>query len=94
MSSLFAQKDFAEEIAQTQVPWRETIVAATRRGVPAPAFTAALAAYDTLRAERLPTALIQGQRDFFGAHAYERVDGPGVFHTHWGEPGRPETRTG
>jgi 6-phosphogluconate dehydrogenase len=94
MSSLLVQKDFAEEIAQTQVPWRETIVAATRRGIPAPAFTAALAAYDTLRAERLPTALIQGQRDFFGAHTYERADGPGTFHTHWGEPGRPETRTG
>ncbi|MZG17782.1 hypothetical protein GTY44_30620, partial [Streptomyces sp. SID5914] len=63
---------------------------ATSQAIPAPAFTAALAAYDTLRAERLPTALIQGRRDFFGAHAYERADGPGTFHTHWGEHGRPE----
>ncbi|MFB6755089.1 NADP-dependent phosphogluconate dehydrogenase [Streptomyces sp. NPDC056353] len=94
MSSLLVEKGFAEEIAQAQVPWRETIASATRRGIPVPAFSAALASYDTLRAEHLPTALIQGQRDFFGAHTYGRVDRSGTFHTHWGESERPETRTG
>ncbi|MGH1553388.1 hypothetical protein ACRAWF_19815 [Streptomyces sp. L7] len=47
--------------------------------------------YDTLRAERLPAALLQGQRDFFGAHTYGRTDRSGTFHTHWSRPGRPET---
>ncbi|MFD9287557.1 NADP-dependent phosphogluconate dehydrogenase [Streptomyces sp. NPDC060030] len=92
MISLLAEKDFAEEIAQAQVPWRETLVAATRRGIPVPALAAALASYDTLRAAHLPTALIQGQRDYFGAHTYQRNDLPGTFHTHWDEPDRPETQ--
>ncbi|WP_399894378.1 NADP-dependent phosphogluconate dehydrogenase [Streptomyces sp. BBFR51] len=92
LSSLLLEKDFAGEIADAQVPWRETIASATRRGIPVPAFAAALAAYDTLRAGRLPTALVQGQRDYFGAHTYERADRPGTFHTHWAQNGRPETR--
>ena len=53
-------------------------------GIPAPGFSTALAYYDGLRAERLPAALVQGQRDFFGAHTYRRVDRPGTFHTLWG----------
>jgi 6-phosphogluconate dehydrogenase len=89
--SLLAEKEFAEEIADAQVPWRETVAVAARRGIPAPAFSAALSYYDTLRAGRLPAALLQGQRDFFGAHTYQRTDKPGTFHTHWAEPGRPET---
>ncbi|MET8983523.1 NADP-dependent phosphogluconate dehydrogenase, partial [Streptomyces sp. NPDC004539] len=52
---------------------------------------ASLAYYDTLRAERLPAALLQGQRDYFGAHTYGRVDKPGAFHTHWADADRPET---
>jgi 6-phosphogluconate dehydrogenase len=92
MSSLLAEKGFAEEIAHSQVPWRETVASAARRGIPVPAFAAALASYDTLRAERLPTALIQGQRDYFGAHTYRRTDLSGTFHTHWAQPGRPETQ--
>lgn len=91
MNSLLLEKDFAEEIAHAQVPWRETVASAARRGIPVPAFAAALASYDTLRAERLPTALIQGQRDYFGAHTYRRTDRQGVFHTHWAQPDRPET---
>ncbi len=57
--------------------WRATA------GIPAPAFSSSLAYYDGLRADRLPAALIQGQRDFFGAHTYQRVDKPGTFHTLW-----------
>lgn len=61
-------------------------------GVPTPAFSASLAAYyDAIRAERLPAALIQAQRDFFGAHTYRRVDRDGVFHTEWSGD-RSETR--
>ena len=54
------------------------------------AFSAALAYFDTLSADRLPAALIQGQRDFFGAHTYQRTDRDGAFHTRWAETGRPE----
>jgi len=79
------------EITDAQVPWRETVASATRRGIPVPAISAALAHYDTLRAERLPAALLQAQRDYFGAHTYARVDRPGTFHTQWAAPGRPET---
>ena len=65
-------------------------VLARRAGIPSPAFSSSLAYYDGLRAPRLPAALIQGQRDFFGAHTYGRVDTPGAFHTLWAEDGRPE----
>ncbi|MFE7648067.1 NADP-dependent phosphogluconate dehydrogenase [Streptomyces phaeoluteigriseus] len=89
--SLLGEMEFAMEITDAQVPWRETVASAARRGIPVPAFSAALAHYDTLRAGRLPAALLQGQRDYFGAHTYGRTDRPGAFHTQWAEPGRPET---
>ncbi|MEU2420223.1 NADP-dependent phosphogluconate dehydrogenase [Streptomyces sp. NPDC007851] len=89
--SLLAEEDFAKEIADAQVPWRETVASAARRGIPVPAFSAALAHYDTLRAPRLPAALLQGQRDYFGAHTYRRTDREGTFHTHWATEGHPET---
>ncbi|MGY5009686.1 NADP-dependent phosphogluconate dehydrogenase [Streptomyces sp. 900105755] len=89
--SLLAEQEFAKEIADAQVPWRETVASAARRGIPVPAFSAALSHYDTLRADRLPAALLQGQRDYFGAHTYGRVDRAGAFHTHWATEGRPET---
>ncbi|MFI6938162.1 NADP-dependent phosphogluconate dehydrogenase [Streptomyces sp. NPDC050418] len=84
LPSLLADKGFAEEIAAAQDDWRAVLVAATQQGVPAPGFSAALAYYDALRAERLPAALTQGQRDFFGAHTYRRTDREGSFHTLWG----------
>ncbi|WP_089100292.1 NADP-dependent phosphogluconate dehydrogenase [Streptomyces hyaluromycini] len=90
--SLLAEEEFAREIADAQVPWRETVASAARRGIPVPAFSAALSHYDTLRADRLPAALLQGQRDYFGAHTYGRVDREGAFHTHWATEGRPETQ--
>jgi 6-phosphogluconate dehydrogenase len=90
LPSLLSEPEFADEISKAQVPWREVIASAARRGIPVPAFSAALSYYDTLRAERLPAALIQGQRDFFGAHTYHRTDRKGAFHTLWAEPGRPE----
>jgi 6-phosphogluconate dehydrogenase len=93
MVSLLAEPEFAEEITWAQVPWREIVAGAARRGIAIPAFSAALSYYDTIRAERLPAALIQGQRDFFGAHTYRRTDRDGVFHTHWEQAGRPEKHT-
>ncbi|MER7182976.1 NADP-dependent phosphogluconate dehydrogenase [Streptomyces hyaluromycini] len=90
--SLLAEEEFAREIADAQVPWRETVASAARRGIPVPAFSAALSHYDTLRADRLPAALLQGQRDYFGAHTYGRTDREGAFHTHWATEGRPETQ--
>jgi 6-phosphogluconate dehydrogenase len=90
--SLLDEEQFASEIAGAQIPWREVVAIAARRGIPVPAFSAALAFYDTLRSEHLPAALIQGLRDFFGAHTYHRTDREGVFHTLWAEPDRPEVR--
>ncbi|MFB6889061.1 NADP-dependent phosphogluconate dehydrogenase [Kitasatospora sp. NPDC056327] len=91
--SLLAEERFAGEIADALPSWRSVVATAALRGIPVPAFSAALAHYDTLRAEHLPAALIQGQRDFFGAHTYHRTDRPGSYHTRWAEPGRPEVRT-
>ena len=59
------------------------MAAAVKKGIPVPAFSTALAFYDAYRSERLPANLLQAQRDYFGAHTYERTDKPGVFHTDW-----------
>src|SRR3989344_68661 len=66
-----------------QYEWRHVVDLGTSRGVPLPSMYAALAYYDSIRRERLPQNLIQAQRDFFGAHTYERMDKKGVFHTEW-----------
>jgi 6-phosphogluconate dehydrogenase len=67
--------------------WRRVVVAATQAGIPTPAFSSSLAYFDGLRSPRLPAALIQGLRDNFGAHTYQRVDKPGSFHTLWAAGG-------
>ncbi|MEO6533718.1 MAG: NADP-dependent phosphogluconate dehydrogenase [Pseudolysinimonas sp.] len=74
---------FVEVFDRAQGSWRRIVAMAAHAGVPAPAFSSSLAYYDGLRADRLPAALIQGQRDFFGAHTYQRVDKKGTFHTLW-----------
>ncbi|WP_353815768.1 NADP-dependent phosphogluconate dehydrogenase [Agromyces sp. SYSU T00266] len=74
---------FRDAIANGQSSWRRVVATAAQAGIPTPAFSSSLAYYDGLRADRLPAALVQGQRDFFGAHTYKRVDVPGVFHTLW-----------
>ncbi len=74
---------FTEAVGAAQASWRRVVAGAAQSGIPTPGFSAALAYYDGLRSERLPAALIQGQRDFFGAHTYRRVDRDGVFHTLW-----------
>ena len=74
---------FVEALGRAQDAWRGIVQIAAGAGIPAPAFSSSLAYYDGLRAERLPAALIQGQRDFFGAHTYRRTDKEGTFHTLW-----------
>ncbi|MDZ8275493.1 NADP-dependent phosphogluconate dehydrogenase [Microbacterium aquimaris] len=74
---------FVEALQRAQAAWREVVATSARVGIPAPAFSSSLAYYDGLRADRLPAALIQGQRDFFGAHTYKRIDKDGTFHTLW-----------
>ncbi|MEV6979777.1 NADP-dependent phosphogluconate dehydrogenase [Sphaerisporangium sp. NPDC051017] len=90
--TLLSDGSFAAELSTAQRAWRDVTVAATRRGIPAPGFASALAYYDGLRAERLPAALLQGLRDYFGAHTYRRVDRDGVYHTQWERPDHPEAR--
>jgi 6-phosphogluconate dehydrogenase len=70
-------------VSGAQQGWRRVVALAAEQGIPAPGFASALAYYDGLRAKRLPAALIQGQRDFFGAHTYRRVDKDGAFHLMW-----------
>ncbi len=74
---------FVDVMAQAQTAWRNVVADAAHAGIPTPAFSSSLAYYDGLRADRLPAALVQGQRDFFGAHTYKRVDKDGTFHTLW-----------
>lgn len=74
---------FVEVFGRAQAAWRRVVVAAAEAGIPSPAFSSSLAYYDGIRADRLPAALVQGQRDFFGAHTYKRIDKPGTFHTLW-----------
>jgi len=81
--TLLADAIFADALAQAQEPWRRVVATAASIGVPTPGFSSALAYYDGLRRERLPAALIQGLRDFFGSHTYARVDRDGAFHTEW-----------
>jgi 6-phosphogluconate dehydrogenase len=83
---------FNEQIQKSQTNWRKVVALAATNGVAAPAFMSALAYYDGYRAERLPANLLQGQRDYFGAHTYERIDAPRgkFFHLDWPEKGRPQ----
>lgn len=66
-----------------QANWRKVAAFAVERGIPVPAFASALAYYDSYRTARLPANLLQAQRDFFGAHTFERIDKPGIFHADW-----------
>jgi len=83
LASLLVDPYFAEEVGKGVGAWRRVVAQAALSGVPVPAFGSSLSYYDSLRAERLPAALIQGQRDFFGAHTYKRIDAEGTFHTLW-----------
>ena len=83
LASLLVDDYFREAVQNAEAAWRRVVVGAVQAGVPVPGFVSALAYYDGLRSERLPAALIQGLRDFFGAHTYRRTDREGSFHTLW-----------
>jgi 6-phosphogluconate dehydrogenase len=85
LSNLLLDPFFQDKVDKAQAGWRRVIAAAAMNGVPAPAFSTALNYYDGYRCGRLPANLLQAQRDYFGAHTYERVDKPRgeVYHTNW-----------
>jgi 6-phosphogluconate dehydrogenase len=93
LANLLLDPYFNSEIARAQSNWREVIAAAARCGVPIPTFSSALSYYDGYRSARLPHDLLQAQRDFFGAHTYERIDAPRGkhFHLDWPTKGRPQS---
>jgi 6-phosphogluconate dehydrogenase len=86
LSNLLLDSFFFETLDKYQGSWRAGCIHAINHGVPVPAFSTALSFFDGFRTARLPANLLQAQRDFFGAHTYERIDKPGVFHTDWLEP--------
>ena len=83
LSNLLLDEYFQQIVQQYQDAWREVVAEAVKRGIPAPGFASALAYYDSYRSERLPANLLQAQRDYFGAHTFQRVDREGVFHFDW-----------
>jgi 6-phosphogluconate dehydrogenase len=83
LENLLFDADFKKELAARQEGWRRFVRRAIENGIPLPTMTASLAYYDAIRRKRLPANLTQAQRDFFGAHTYERLDREGTFHTQW-----------
>jgi 6-phosphogluconate dehydrogenase len=85
LSNLLLDPFFKEKIESAQMGWRRVVAAAIQNGISIPAFSTALSYFDGFRTERLPANLLQAQRDYFGAHTYERVDKPRgeFFHTNW-----------
>ena len=96
LSNLLLDSFFSETVNKYQEGWRNGVIRAIQYGVPTPAFSTALSFYDGFRTARLPANLLQAQRDYFGAHTYERVDQPRgqFFHTNWtGRGGRVSSST-
>jgi 6-phosphogluconate dehydrogenase len=83
LANLILAPYFTDVIRKGQANWRLAVSEASKAGIAIPAFSSALAYYDQYRSASLPANLLQAQRDYFGAHTYERVDKPGVFHTEW-----------
>lgn len=83
LRNLLLDDYFKNIVENYQDAWRNVVSVAVTRGIPAPAFASALAYYDSYRTERLPANLLQAQRDYFGAHTFQRVDKEGTFHYNW-----------
>jgi 6-phosphogluconate dehydrogenase len=85
LTSLLVDPYFKEIIEKAQTGWRKIVSAAVLNGIPVPAISSALGYFDGYRCEKLPANLLQAQRDFFGAHTYQRTDKPGgeFYHTNW-----------
>ena len=94
LTNLLLDPYFKRKINSAQDNWRHVVATAASTGVPCPAFMSALSYYDSYRAQRLPANLLQAQRDYFGAHTYERTDRPRgqFFHLDWPDPKRPQMR--
>ena len=92
LANLLLDPYFKGEIQRVQANWREVVVAGAQYGIPLPCFSSSLAYFDSYRSASLPQNLLQGQRDFFGAHTYERTDKPRgeKFHLDWPDPKRPQ----
>jgi 6-phosphogluconate dehydrogenase len=92
LANLLLDPYFNKTFKKAQANWRKVIALAAECGVPAPTFSASLAYYDGYRSARLPANLLQAQRDYFGAHTYERIDQPAgkFFHLDWPDPKRPQ----
>ncbi|MCR8641854.1 NADP-dependent phosphogluconate dehydrogenase [Paenibacillus sp. N1-5-1-14] len=83
LKNLLLDEYFKTIVENYQDAWRNVVAIAVKRGIPVPAFASALAYFDSYRSERLPANLLQAQRDYFGAHTFNRVDKEGVFHYNW-----------
>lgn len=83
LDNLLLDPFFKDIVVKSQGNWRLVVSTAANLGIPIPAFGSALAYFDSYRSEQLPANLLQAQRDYFGAHTYERTDKPGAFHTEW-----------
>ncbi len=85
LTNLLLAPFFTKAVTANQTAWRDVVASAVQAGIPVPAFSTALAFYDAYRCDRLPANLLQAQRDYFGAHTYERTDKPRgeFFHTNW-----------
>jgi 6-phosphogluconate dehydrogenase len=92
LANLLLDPYFRETIEKADARWREVVATSARHGIPAPAFSSALAYFDGYRTPNLPQNLLQAQRDFFGAHTYERTDKPRgeFYHIDWPDPDRPQ----
>ena len=92
LANLLLDPYFKDSVERVQENWRKVVALAATHGVPTPTFSSALAYYDSYRSARLPQNLLQAQRDYFGAHTYERVDQPRgqFYHIDWPDPSRPQ----
>jgi len=91
LPNLLVAPYFKEAVEKAQSGWRHVVATAAELGLPVPAFSSALAYFDSYRRATLSANLIQAQRDYFGAHTYQRIDKPGVYHTEWLTPGSEVT---
>jgi 6-phosphogluconate dehydrogenase len=85
LTNLLLDDEFKRAVNSRQAAWRQVVSTAVQWGIPVPATSASLAYFDSYRTARLPANLIQAQRDYFGAHTFQRVDKAGSFHAQWGE---------
>ncbi|TLV01278.1 NADP-dependent phosphogluconate dehydrogenase [Dyadobacter luticola] len=86
LSNILLNQEVAELVKSAEDKTRSLVAFAAKSGVPAAGLMSTLAYFDAFKSERMPTNLIQAQRDYFGAHTYQRIDTPGTFHTEWGQP--------